>query len=161
MQWLFFRRLCQINFYWPGSSPDVVTLYFWRLWLFGKRLMLVLITKSERETAMVVSGAAWLQAWGGLGHVVPPPLGVGGSQAVPVALSLSRLPLLQRCFSPGPAPALCFLMTKTGDISLLLHSHPYSDQKCVPVWTETNSEMNMLIRAGLFSLVFSNPVAMQ
>lgn len=137
-----------------------------RLWLFGRLLMLVFITKNERETGMVVSGAAWLQAWGGPGHAVPPPLGVGGSQAVPVAFPLSHLapppaPLLLGLASPQALPQLSASSWRRRDISLLLHSHHCSYQKCVPVWTETDSELNTLVRAGLFSLVFSNPVSMQ
>lgn len=137
-----------------------------RLWLLGKLLMLVFITKNERETGMAVSGAVWLQAWGGPGHAVPPPLGVGGSQAVPAAFPLSRQPLLQCCFSwalllPRPCPSSPLPHDEDRDIALLLHSHHYCYQKRVPVWTETDSELNTLIRAGLFSLVFSNPVSMQ
>ena len=160
MQWLFFRRCYQINFHWRGSSPDVVTLYFWEALTVWEAFN---ACAHHREWKGNRNGGEWCSVAAGLRSrpCGPSSPGVGGGQAAPVAVSLSRLPLLQRCFSPGPAPALCFLMAKTGDISLLLHSHPYSDQKCVPVWTKTNSEMNMLIRAGLFSLVFSNPVSMQ
>lgn len=74
-----------------------------RLWLFGKRLMLVLITKNKRETGMVVSGAAWLQAWGGLGHVVPPPRGSAGARRS-LLLSPSAACLSSSVASPQALP---------------------------------------------------------
>lgn len=72
--------------------------------------MLVFITKNERETGMVVSGAAWLQACGGPGHAVPLPRGSAGARRSLLLSPSATLPLLQRRFSwalllPRPCPS--------------------------------------------------------